>query len=216
MEQLPGERGTLRILVADDEPLVRTGLRCLLQEHLEPAGISEAGTVDEVLELVRRERPQIVLLDANLAGMPEHLVIPQIVEIADDVTRVIVLALDEPPGEARTAFEAGARGLVAKRASVAEILDAIAEVSAGRMYLDPYLGALMAAGNERAGGDARLTERERRVLGLVAAGYTNRQIASRLGVSDRTVESVRSRAQHRLGLRGRADVVAYVQAHEVA
>lgn len=209
-----GEDGGLRILVADDEPLVRKGLRCLLQERLDHAEVSEAASIDEVVEIVRRERPQLVLLDANLAGMPESQVIPRITAVADDATRVIVLALDEPPYEARVAFEAGAHGLVAKRAATAEVVHAIAEVSAGRMYLDPYVGAMMAAGGERRGGDGGpLTERERCVLGLVAAGHTNRQIAMRLGVSDRTVESIRSRVQRRLGLHGRAEVVAYVHAH---
>lgn len=206
------ERSDVRILLADDEPLVRKGLRCLLEEHVDPACICEAGTAEEVLDQVRRHRPEIVLLDANLAGMPESQVIPQITRAADG-TRVIVLTLDEPPYEARVAFEAGAHGLVAKRAATEEILQAIDDVASGRMYLDPYLGALMAVG-ERADHDgAGLTERERFVLGLVAAGHTNRQIAAKLGVSDRTIESVRSRAQRRLGLHGRADVVAYVQAH---
>jgi DNA-binding NarL/FixJ family response regulator len=134
-------------------------------------------------------------------------------------TRVVVLTMHDDPAYLRAALAAGAGGYVLKAAAHTELIAAIRAVSAGRTFVDPHLAgdllqSLSAAGEaapaaEAGGPDARLSERERAVLGLLAQGHTNRAIAERLSLSVKTVETYRSRIAGKLGLKSRADFVRF-------
>jgi DNA-binding NarL/FixJ family response regulator len=196
-----------RVLIVDDHSLVRAGIALLLEHQDDMTPVGQAGTAAEAVAMARELRPDIVLLDVTLPGGSGLECLPELLGACPGV-KVLMLSMHEDPSYVRAALSAGAAGYVLKDAAYEELVDAIRRVAAGQPYVAPALGAMLAV---QAGVDADddLSEREREVLALLARGYTNQEIASRLYVSVRTVESHRAHILTKLRLSTRADLVNY-------
>jgi two-component system, NarL family, response regulator NreC len=156
----------------------------------------------------------VLVLDLGMPGGRTALdAIPEVVE-RSSATRVVVLTMQEQPEFARKALGAGAVGYVLKEAAGAELVEAVRRAAAGDTYLNPRLGAQLAAAPlEPSGPPDDLSEREVDVLRLIALGHTNAEIADHLYLSVRTVESYRARIQQKLGRSSRAELVRYALEH---
>jgi two-component system response regulator NreC len=173
----------------------------LLESEPDFSVVAEAGTLDEIAGLVEQSRPDVLLLDVHMRGGASLDLIPALAE----GTSVLVLTMQDDPGYARTAMRAGARGYVLKEAEDAELVQAVRTVAGGGTYLDPALGGrLLAAADD---GPGELTEREREVLGLIALGHTNAEMAKQLYLSLRTIETHRANIHRKLGTDSRAELV---------
>lgn len=199
------------LLIADDHAVMRAGLRLLLSSQKDMRVVGECGTHRDVLEVLRTSpRPiDIVTLDLTMPGGSPGAIIEDIVR-HHPRTRVVVLTMHDDPSYARMAFAAGASGFVVKSAADTELIDAIRTVSLGGIYGDT---SATAAGRKqhttgRPGHPAidALSPREREVLVLIARGHSNQQIAEKLFLSVKTVESYRSRLMAKLGLKDRSEV----------
>lgn len=177
--------------------------------------VAEAGDVSAAMHYVRAHRPSVLVLDLNMPGDPSLPAIPVFMENSPD-TRVVVLTMQNDPSFAREALRAGALGYVLKEAADSELVEAVRLAAEGRTYLNPELGArLAAAPPEPSGPPDDLTEREVQVLRLIALGHTNQEIADQLYLSVRTVESHRAHIQQKLRLSSRAELVRYALDHEL-
>lgn len=204
---------SIRVLIADDHAVLRAGLRVLIDAQPDMEVVGEAADSDEAVRKVVEARPDVALMDITMPGSSGIKAIGRITDACPQ-TRVLVLTMHDVPAYLRSAVAAGAAGYVVKRAADSELLSAIRGVHRGRTVLDPALAATVvqrAIGKRSAAGRpaSLLSPREREVLDLVAQGYTNQQIADRLGLSVKTVETYRSRLVEKLGLRSRADLVRY-------
>jgi two-component system, NarL family, response regulator NreC len=193
-------------VLADDHVVVRSGLRLLLESEPGLAVVGECGDVDGALAAVAELSPDVLVLDLHMPGEPSLAAIPRLRELHPG-TRVIVLTAQRDPSFAAEALRLGASGYLPKEAADGQLLEAIQVAAEGGTYLEPRLGARLAAVATRQ--PAELSERELEVLRLIARGLTNREIAERLFLSVRTVESHRARLQRKLELTRRSELVEY-------
>ena len=209
----------IRVLIADDHPVVRGGLRALLTEAdgFEPVGEAEDGIA--ALAATRRGRPDVVLMDLampKLSGVEATRRItaqPETARVA-----VLVLTMSDDDASLAAAVRAGARGYLLKDAGAEEVLDAIravarGEVVFGRGVAPAVLGLLRARDRAPAPVLPELTGRERQILGLVGAGLGNQAIAARLRISAKTVANTISGILVKLGVADRAAAVAVARRH---
>jgi two-component system, NarL family, response regulator NreC len=199
---MPGS--PLTIAIADDHAIVRQGLRLLLEAERDFAVVAEASNVDETRAMMREHAPDVLVLDLH---MKRELSLSMLSELraASPSTAIVILTMDDDPAFVAPAWAAGASGYVLKEASRADLVRAIRTVGNGGRYLDPAIGGWALS----SGGDAVLSERELEVLRLVALGHTNSEIAKRLFISPRTVETHRASLQGKLGISGRPELVRY-------
>ena len=196
----------IRVVIADDHPVVRAGLKLLLDAEEGITVVAEAGAIDEARRRVTAYKPDVLVLDLNMPGRPS---LPAIPELAT-ATAIVVLTMQDDPAFAREALQNGARGYVLKEAADAELVEAVRAAADGRTYLNPSLGARIAAAPPQPSGPPDgLTEREVGILRLIALGHTNAEIAEQLYLSVRTVESHRAHIQQKLGRTTRAELVQY-------
>jgi two-component system response regulator NreC len=215
MEAASRQRSTITIVLADDHQVVRQGLRMLLEAEEGIEVLDEAGDIETALRKVLAYRPRVLVLDLNMPGGPSLDAIPQFHETSPD-TQVVVLTMQDDPTYAREALRSGALGYVLKEAADTELVQAVRLAAAGQTYLNPGLGARLAAEPaEPAGAPDGLTERELDVLRLIALGHTNAEIAKSLYLSVRTVESHRARIQQKSACVTRAELVAYAREHKL-
>jgi two-component system response regulator NreC len=206
-----GRRVTL--VLADDHAVVRTGLRLLLETEPGHEVLAEAATAEDALRFVRAHRPSVLVLDLNMPGRPSLEVLPEIRAAAPE-TGVVVLTMQEDPAFAREALRSGALGYVLKEAADEELLQAVRLAAEGETYLNPRLGARLAAEPPAPSGPPDdLTEREVEVLRLIALGHTNTEIAAQLYLSVRTIESHRAHIQQKIRRTSRAELVQYALEH---
>lgn len=199
----------ITIVLADDHSVVRSGLRMLLEAEADIEVLAEAGDVDAATRYVLGHKPTVLVLDLNMPGGSSLEAIPDIADASPD-TSVVVLTMQEDPAFAREALQAGARGYVLKQAAGTELVQAIRAAAAGGTWLNPELGARMAATPMTSSGPpGDLTDRELDVLRLIALGHTNNEIAEQLYLSVRTVETHRAHIQQKLGRSTRAELVRY-------
>jgi len=203
---------TTRVVIADDHAVVRSGLRLVLDAEPDIEVVAEAGDVPSASRAVRGHHPDVLVLDLNMPGESSLEAIPRLVEEAPQ-TAIVVLTMQQDPAFAREALRAGARGYVLKEAADAELVQAVRLARAGRTYLNPELGARMAAEPPPSGPPDDLTERELEVLRLIALGHTNTEIAGQLYLSVRTVESHRAHIQQKVRRSTRAELVRYALDH---
>ena len=199
----------LRVLLADDHALVRAGMRALLAELPGIEVVAESGDGREALRLVRERKPDIALLDIS---MPELNGLEVVGRIAHDHpnTRAIILSMHGDDESVRRALVAGAAGYLLKNSDRRELELALRAVARGDTWLSPSLTKRVVATYMRgASPDAVLTPRQREVLQLVAEGHSNKEIASRLNVALKTVETHRTELMDRLGIHGVASLVRY-------
>jgi two-component system response regulator NreC len=210
-----GEARTTRVLVADDHTIVRAGLRLLLDAQPDLEVVGEAGTGAEAVLQSRLLAPDVVLMDVVMPGESGIQATRRLLA-ESSAARVVVLSMQDDPRYVREAFDAGASGYVLKDAADTELVEAVREVASGGRYVNPALGARLLSApldeRRRAAGDP-LSEREREVLTLLARGHTNQEIARRLYLSVRTVETHRAHVMQKLGLRSRAELVSYALEH---
>jgi two-component system, NarL family, response regulator NreC len=206
---------SITIVLADDHAVVRSGLRMLLEAEPDIEVVAEAGDVDAARRYTLGHKPTVLVLDLNMPGGSSLEAIPEIAG-ASPGTSVVVLTMQDDPAFAREALRAGARGYVLKHSAGAELVQAIRAAAGGGTWLNPDLGARMAATPDGpVGALAELTDRELDVLRLIALGHTNNEIAQELFLSVRTVETHRAHLQHKLGVSTRAELVRYALDHDL-
>ena len=207
--------GQVTIVLADDHQVVRAGLRMVLQAEEEFEVVAEAGDIGTTERRVAAYRPRVLILDLNMPDGSSLPAIPRLREAAPD-TQIVVLTMQNDPAFAREALRAGAIGYVLKEAAESELVQAVRLAADGRTYLSPELGARLAAEAQTTEGPPDdLSARELEVLRLIALGYTNTEIASRLFLSVRTVESHRAHIQQKTGRTTRATLVAYARENDL-
>jgi len=205
-----------RILIADDHPVLRSGLRVLLGADPDLEVVGEAGTGEETLRLAEELRPDVVLLDIGLPGESGIETARRLKAELPEV-KVLFLTMHEEEGTLLEALNAGGDGYVIKRADEPEIIQAIRVVQRGDVYVHPAMTRALlsqAETTERPPEPVEpLTRREIDVLRLLARGNTNRQIAELLALSVRTIESHRANLMGKLGLSSRVELVTYAEEH---
>jgi two-component system response regulator NreC len=203
----------ITLVIADDHAVVRKGLRLLIDAEPGLRVVAEAGDVPDAVRLTKAHRPTVLVLDLNMPGGSSLDAIP---EIAAGTTAIVVLTMQDDPSFARQALQAGASGFVLKEAADDELLLAIRLAADGETYLNPRLGAKLAAQPTKPEGPPDdLTEREVEVLRLIALGHTNNEIGAQLFLSTRTVETHRAHIQQKLRRSTRADLVRYALEHDL-
>jgi two-component system response regulator NreC len=204
----------IRIVLADDHAVVRTGLRLLLDGEDGFEVVAEAGDVDGALRAVLGHKPDVLVLDLNMPGEQSSLEALTIIPERFAGTRTVVLTMQDDPEFVRQALRAGAAAYVLKEAADSELVEAVRRAAAGETYLDPTLGAkLAAAPPEPVGQPDDLSDREVEVLRLIALGHTNAEIGEQLFLSIRTVETHRAHVQQKLRRSSRAELVRYAIDH---
>jgi two-component system response regulator NreC len=209
----------IRILIADDHVVVRSGLRALLNTVPDLEVVGEAVDGNEALQLAEELAPDMVLLDIS---MPPDNGIKTAQRLKEKMPGLIVLFLTmhEDEGLLHEALRAGAAGYLIKRAEESEIVQAIHAAYRGDIYVHPamtraLLHQPMTSEHRKGSSVDALTRREVEVLRLLAKGNTNRQIATLLGLSMRTVENHRANLMGKLGLTSRVDLVNYAEEHDL-
>jgi two-component system response regulator NreC len=201
-----GPKSKIRIVLADDHAVVRRGLRLLLEHETDFEVVAEAGDIDAARRYTHGHRPAVLVLDLSMPGGSSLKAIPAI-RAQTPETQIVVLTMQDEPEYAREALAGGAIGYVLKEAADAELVEAVRRAAVGEGYLNPRLGARLAA--QPPGPPDDLSEREVDVLRLVALGYTNVEIAEQLYLSVRTVETHRSHILQKLRLASRSELVRY-------
>jgi len=196
----------IRIVLADDHAVVRRGLRLLLDGEADFEVVAEAGDIDAARRYTHGHRPAVLVLDLNMPGGSSLEAIP-VIRAQTPETQIVVLTMQDEPEYAREALAGGAIGYVLKEAADAELVEAVRRAAVGEGYLNPRLGARLAA--QPPGPPDDLSEREVDVLRLVALGYTNVEIAEQLYLSVRTVETHRAHILQKLRLTTRSELVRY-------
>jgi two-component system, NarL family, response regulator NreC len=195
----------IRVLLADDHAILRAGLRMLLAAQPDMTVVAEASDGDEAVRRALATRPDVAIVDLTMPG-PSGVETLGRLRREVPATRLLVLTMHDDPGYARVALAAGASGHVIKDADSGELLAAIRAVHRGRTFV--RVGA-----SESAAGPPTtappLSPRERQVLQLLAHGHTNREIADRLSLSVKTIETHRARLGEKLGVHKRADLVRF-------
>jgi two-component system response regulator NreC len=197
----------IRVVLADDRAAVRRSLRMLLDGEENVQVVAEAGDIATVLLAVRGETPNVLVLDLQMPNGSSIEMIRSLREQAPD-TEVVVLTMEASPVFAQQALDAGAIGFVLKEHSDLDLYEAVRCASAGEEYVSPQVAAGLDALRCAKGQDG-LSPREIEVLRLTALGYTGSEIASKLHLSRRTVESHRATIHRKLGLASRAELVRY-------
>jgi len=200
----------IRVAIAEEQSIVRWALREALAKSPDLEIVGEAGTALAALELLRRTKPDVLLLDA---AIPLHAELDVLAEIRDldDGPFVVVLASQSEPGHAARAVVAGAHGCVSRSDEPEQLLGAIRAVGRGEQIISPAVATLAATGD---GHPARtLSVREQQVMEMLARGMTNREIAEHLAISIKTVDTHRSHVLKKLRLRNNSDLTRFAVRH---
>jgi two-component system, NarL family, response regulator NreC len=208
-----GAAGTIRVVIADDHAVVRRGLRQVLDIEDGFEVVAEASDLEGARRYVRGHRPDVLVLDLNMPGGSSLDGIPEIRAECPE-TQIVVLTMQDEPAFARRALGTGALGYVLKESAESEMVEAIRRAAAGDTYLNPRLGARVAA-EPAPGLPDGLSGREVEVLRMIALGHTNSEISEQLYLSVRTVETHRSHIQQKLRLGSRAELVRYALDHKL-
>ncbi len=201
----------IRVLIADDHGIVRSGLSMLIDRQADMAVTAEAEDGIGAVERALAERPDVAVLDVSMPRLTGLQAARQI-RSHDEGIHVLMLSMHEDDGYFFDALEAGASGYVSKRGADSDLIQAIRTVADGRTFLNSRTqGALMRQWLEdgRTSPREQLTPRELEVVKLIAEAYTNRQIAEALSLSEKTVESHRGHVLAKLGMRDRVELVRY-------
>jgi DNA-binding NarL/FixJ family response regulator len=201
----------IRVLIADDHGIVRSGLRMLIERQNDMQVVAEADDGVAALESTQAERPDVAVLDVSMPRMTGLQAAREIRSHVPD-TRVLLLSMHDDERYFLEGLEAGAAGYVLKRAADTDLIGALRTVAGGRTFLsDEAQRMLMDAWLEggRAEPEDPLTPRELEVVKLIAEAFTNRQIAETLKLSEKTIESHRANVFAKLGMRDRVEIVRY-------
>jgi two-component system response regulator NreC len=208
-------RGLITVVIADDHTVIRKGLRMLIDHEQDLEVVAEAGNVPEAERATRAHKPSVLILDLNMPGGSSLEAIAHLRRRVPE-TGIVILTMQDDAAFARRSLRAGALGFVLKEASDGELVLAIRLAAAGQTYLNPQLGARMAAMRDAPSAPSHdLSDREVEVLRLIALGYTNTEIAERLFLSIRTVETHRAHIQRKIRRHSRAGLVRYALDHRL-
>jgi DNA-binding NarL/FixJ family response regulator len=205
---------SIRITLADDHPVVLAGMKALLEAVNDFTIVGEASDGRRAMEIIDEKKPDIAVLDISLPIIG-GIELAQRISADFPGVRLLALTVHEDRAYVQPMMQAGARGYLLKRSAAEELVRAIRAIADGGVYLDPAIAekALPSAPGEHAttarGTHLELTPRETEVLRLIARGFSNKEIAARLEVSVKTVETHKSRGVEKLGLFTRADIVRY-------
>jgi two-component system response regulator NreC len=207
----------LKVLIADDHAIVRTGLRTLLNSEPSLELVGEATGGYEAIELVGKTHPDILLLDLSMPDLDGIAVTKTLKPQYPDL-HILILTIHEDQALLREALKAGASGYILKRAAETELISSIHIIARGDMYVDPSMVRTLLDDKVRPASEPNetsetLTPREIDVLKLIVQGYTNRQVGEELNISIRTVEGHRANLSEKLGLRSRVELVRYARSH---
>lgn len=203
----------VRVLLADDHAILREGLKALINVHPDMEVVGEATDGKAACDRTKELHPDVVVMDVSMPNVNG-------VQATRDVrrqwpnVRVLALTVHEERSYLRELMEAGASGYVLKRSAAEDLVHAVRVVARGDVYLDPgvtavVLGKLARTRLAGEGSRLELSERESEVLQLIAQGHSNKEIADRLKISSKTVETYKARSMGKLGLTGRADIVRF-------
>ncbi len=202
----------LRVLLADDHLTVRHGLKLLVDSQPDMTVVAEASDGDGAMRQALAHQPDVVVMDISMPGT-NGLTATRGLRQSHPAIAIVTLTRHSDDAYLEELLRAGASGYVLKQSPPAELLQAIRAVAAGGQYIDSALtGRLTASFLERDGGrtsSGAPSDRENEVLRLIAAGYSNKEIAARLSLSVKTVETHKANGMRKLGLTGRIDVVRY-------
>ena len=205
----------IRVLIADDHAVFRGGLKALLEKEADFEVVAEAGDGFEAARLAFDTDVDVLLLDISMPGLTGPRVAESVLEKKPHLA-IVVLTMHEDEYYIQELFKLGVRGFVLKKSSGSELFQAIRATYRGGQYVDPSLGARALSsflgGSERPGTRGRLdllTRREREICTLLALGHTNHEIADKLSISERTVETHRGNIMSKLELESRADLVRF-------
>ena len=202
----------LRVILADDHVTVRHGLKLLIDGQADMTVVAEASDGDSVVRHTLALKPDVIVMDISMPGM-NGLVATRVLKQHHVAAAIVTLTRHADDAYLEELLRAGADGYVLKQSAPAELLQAIRAVAAGGQYIDSALTGRVTAsflgrdGRKPAGGLP--TERELEVLRLIAAGYSNKEVAVRLSLSVKTVEAHKANGMRKLGLTGRIDIVKY-------
>ncbi len=202
-----GSTRTIRIVIADDHAVVRRGLRTLLTDEPDFEVVAEADNAEAARRYVHGHHPDVLVLDINMPGGSSLETVPAI-RAESPETQIVILTMQNEAAYARQAMRAGVLGYVLKEAADAELVEAVRRAAAGDVYMNPRLGARVAA-EAPPGPPDGLSERQVEVLRMIALGHTNAEIADELYLSVRTVETHRANIQQKLQLGSRSELVRY-------
>lgn len=204
----------IRIVLADDHPILRGGLKVLLQEQPEFAVVGEAGDGLEALRAVERTLPDVLVVDITMPGLNGLDVARQIAQLSPP-TRVIILSMHSTDAFVAEALRNGASAYIVKDSTLEDLVQAVRTVMAGKRFLSPSVSELLidkylaSTNGEPTPAHERLTDREREVFQLVIEGHTSKEIGQRLFISPRTVEIHRGTMMKKLGIRNHLELLAY-------
>ena len=208
----------IRVLIADDHPIVRAGIRMLINPQPDMEVVGEAADGHEALHQARQAKPDVLTLDLTMPGGGGLKTLDDLRQECPQ-TRVLVLTMHEDPSYLRAALAAGGSGYVVKSAVDAEFLAAIRSIAQGRTFVTITLserGTHQVLGDQPTRTDSAprapvklLSSREQEVLKLLGQGYTNKEVGTQLHLSVKTIETYRARLADKLGLRSRADLTRY-------
>lgn len=205
----------IRILLADDHAVLRTGLKLLLSAQPDIEVVGEAADGGEAMAKARALRPDVILMDLTMPGIGGSEATGRIKDESPGI-KVLVLTMHDDPSYLRQLLNAGASGYVLKKSADADLLSAIRAAHRGEVFLDSSLAGGLVDEAIRPAGPRRprdayemLSDREREVLKWVARGHTNQEIAEKLFLSVKTIETYRARLAEKLGLHGRAELVRF-------
>ena len=210
----PPVAGPIRVVIVDDHTLLREGTIQLLEQQAEVEVIGEAGSGEEGLEVLGRLRPDVALIDVHLSGM-SGLALARAVATSLPEVRVLIVSAYDDFAYVAEALEIGVGGYLLKTATARELVDAVRAVAGGVFVLDQALSTRLTRRRSSPFPAGALTRRESEVLGVLARGRSNQQIAAELGLGQRTVEGHVSSVLGKLGVASRAEAVAYALGHRL-
>lgn len=212
----------IKVLIADDHAVVRSGLRVLLHSFPDFTVIAEASDGEEAVRVAEERKPDVILMDISMPVLDGIEATGRILDREPDA-RIVILSVHEDEEYVRRILNAGARGFVLKNAGRKEIAEAVRAAHAGERFFSPGISRLIVEGYIRQSaaaappseketprqGDPRLTKREVEVLGLIARGMTNREIAEKLFLSFRTINTHRTNIMQKLDIHDTAGLVRH-------
>jgi len=204
-ESMPDKSKKITVLLVDDHSLVRRGFRRILEDEPDIAVVGEASDGTEAVRLAQELQPQMIVMDCALPGM-NGLTATRSILAANPETAVLMLSMHSEETWVRQALEAGARGYMLKSAVDLELVSAIRRVAQGEVVLDPQVAQPASLRGERVSG---LTVRELEILQLIVDGQSNKEIATKLGLSANTVAVHRANIMDALGIHKTAELVVY-------
>jgi DNA-binding NarL/FixJ family response regulator len=206
----------IRVAVADDHPVVLAGIKALLQGAPEIELLGDATTGKAAIELIQRTMPDVAVIDISLPDI-SGLEIARCIAETCPAVKLLALTVHEDRAYVQLLLQAGVRGYILKRSAAEDLVRAVRAVAAGGVFLDPEVADKALADTARNGSSSsekeHLSQRESEVLKMTAQGFSNKEIAARLDVSIKTVETYKARASEKLNLRTRVDIVRYGVAH---